>query len=122
MLPPIPRTLACEKRTLLVSRTPGTRWTVRMACGENDEKPSVFCTTSWPLRLSSTDLSIVSRAPAAKMDTNATSATPIMSAAAVTAVRPGLRSVFSRARRPVMPVRRWSGRPTAWPAAARAAG
>ena len=36
-------------------------------------------------------------APAAKIEAKVTSATPIMSAAAVTAVRPGWRTVFSRA-------------------------
>ena len=43
------------------------------------------------------------RALAAKIDANATSATPTMSAAAVAAVRPGWRMAFSRARRPVIP-------------------
>ena len=38
--------------------------------------------------------------PLTKVATNTISATPIMSAAAVTAVRPGLRAVFSRASRP----------------------
>ncbi len=46
---------------------------------------------------------IVSFAPAAKIDAKVTSATPTISAAAVTAVRPGWRTLFSRARRPVMP-------------------
>ena len=39
--------------------------------------------------------------PAAKTVTNVTSARPIISAAAVVAVRPGLRTAFSRASRPV---------------------
>ena len=38
--------------------------------------------------------------PFTKVATNTISATPIMSAAEVTAVRPGLRAVFSRASRP----------------------
>ena len=42
----------------------------------------------------------------------ATSATPTISAAAVTAVRAGLRIAFSRASRPVMPASRSSGAPT----------
>ena len=54
---------------------------------------------------------MVAFAPAAKIDANVTSATPIMSAAAVTAVRPGWRTEFSRASRPVMPVARSIGRP-----------
>ncbi len=40
--------------------------------------------------------------PFTKVATNTISATPIMSAAEVTAVRPGLRAVFSRARRPAV--------------------
>ena len=50
--------------------------------------------------------------PAAKTVTNETSASPIISAAAVVAVRPGLRTAFSRASRPETPRRRSSGRPT----------
>ena len=54
---------------------------------------------------------MVAFAPAAKIEAKVTSATPIMSAAAVTAVRPGWRTEFSRASRPVMPVARSIGRP-----------
>ena len=54
---------------------------------------------------------IVAFAPAAKIEAKVTSATPIMSAAAVTAVRPGWRTEFSRASWPVMPVARSIGRP-----------
>ena len=61
-------------------------------------KPFVFCTMSVPgLAAVSTAWLIVALAPAAKIDTNATSVTPIISAAAVTAVRPGWRTEFSRA-------------------------
>ena len=56
--------------------------------------------------------SIEPRRPAAKTATNETSASPIISAAAVAAVRPGLRIAFSRASRPGTPRRRSSGRPT----------
>ena len=56
--------------------------------------------------------SIVARMPAAKIATNTTSATPIMSADAVTAVRCGWRRAFSRASRPVRPRMRSSGLPT----------
>jgi hypothetical protein len=45
------------------------------------------------------------------MVTNTTSARPIISAAAVVAVRPGLRIAFSRASRPVSPRSASSGRP-----------
>ena len=49
---------------------------------------------------------------AARIVTNPTSASPIMRAAAVTAVREGLRTVFSRASRPVIVVSRSIGQPT----------
>src|SRR5919108_5113184 len=111
-LPLTPATLAWLKRTGLVSLTPGTFCTAGRTAAENGEKPSVFWTTNAALRLSSTALAIVSFAPAGKIDTNVTSATPTISAAAVTAVRPGWRIVFSRARRPVMPRVRSNGRPT----------
>ena len=60
----------------------------------------------------STAPSIEPRRPAAKIVTKATSATPIISAAAVAAVRAGLRIEFSRARRPLTPNSRSSGAPT----------
>ena len=53
--------------------------------------------------------SIDALTPAARMDTNVTRASPIISAAAVTAVRLGLRSAFSRASRPATPRSRSSG-------------
>ena len=49
--------------------------------------------------------------PAANTVTKTTSARPIISAAEVTAVRPGLRIAFSRASRPVSPRSRSSGQP-----------
>ena len=55
-------------------------------------------------------MAIVLSAPAAKIAEKVTSATPIMSAAAVAAVRPGWRTLFSRASRPVTP-RRANGAP-----------
>src|SRR3954463_4379106 len=109
--PLTPFTRARPKRTGLVVLTPGTCSTRRSTVGEKGEKPSVFCTTNPALRLSWTDLAMVVFTPAAKIDTNVTSATPTISAAAVTAVRPGWRIVFSRARRPVMPRVLSNGRP-----------
>src|ERR1700754_1165908 len=111
-LPLTSGTRARPKRTGLVWLTPGTCSTRVRTAGENGEKPSVFWTTNAAFRLSSTALAIVSFTPAAKIDTNATSATPTISAAAVTAVRPGWRPVFSRARRPVIPRQRSNGAPT----------
>ena len=51
------------------------------------------------------------RADAANTVMSPTSATPIMSAAAVAEVRFGLRIAFSRAIRPVMPLNFWIGMP-----------
>ena len=87
----------------MTSLTPGTCATRLAACGENGEKPSVFCTMNWACEPLLTASWIVFRALAAKIDANATSATPIISAAAVAAVRPGSRTAFARARRPVIP-------------------
>ena len=65
------------------------------------EKPSLFWITRPPAKFSSTTWATELFSPAAKTVTKATSARPIISAAAVTAVRLGLRCAFSRARRPV---------------------
>ena len=54
-----------------------------------------------------------SRIPAPSTAENATSAIPIMSAAAVAAVRPGLRIALRRASSPAVPAIRWPGRPSA---------
>ena len=75
------------------------------------EKPSVFCRTMSPWKLRSMVLPTDSEMPAAKTVTNTTTARPIISEAAVVAVRPGLRTVFSRASRPVRPRTRSSGQP-----------
>ena len=56
------------------------------------------------------------------MATKVTSARPIISAAAVDAVRPGWRTAFSRARRPAAPPRLRAGSRPARRAAARAGG
>ena len=76
------------------------------------EKPSVWARIRSEAKTSSIALSIEPRTPAANTVTNETSASPIISAAAVAAVRPGLRTAFSRARRPGTPRSRSSGRPT----------
>ncbi len=75
------------------------------------EKPSSWVTMLTALTCESMPWSIVARRPAAKIATSTTSATPIISAEAVTAVRWGWRRVFSRASMPVRPWKRASGRP-----------
>ena len=76
------------------------------------EKPSVLERISSAVTVSSIASLIEPLSPAAKMVTKETSASPIISAAAVVAVRPGLRTAFSRAIRPETPRSRSSGRPT----------
>ena len=76
------------------------------------EKPSSLETISSPAIVLSIASSIDPRRPAANTATNETSASPIISAAAVEAVRAGLRIAFSRARRPGIPRSFSSGTPT----------
>ena len=56
-----------------------------------------------PVKERLTAWSIVAFVPAASTEMNATSPSPTVRASAVTSVRPGWRTEFSRARRPVMP-------------------
>ena len=83
--------------------TPGTLATAWAACGANPPKPLVACMTACAREPPLMASLIVVLALAAKIDAKQTSATPTISAAAVTAVREGSRTVFSRARRPVTP-------------------
>ena len=83
------------------SSTPGTLRAAVAAPSGIGEKPSLFWITRPPAKFSSTTWATELFSPAAKTVTKATRARPIISAAAVTAVRLGLRCAFSRARRPV---------------------
>ena len=91
--------------------TPSTWRAASTASRGNGEKPSLFWRTISPLKLSSIVLATELLSPAAKTVTNTTSASPIIRAAAVVAVRPGFRMAFSRASRPVRPRTRSKGRP-----------
>ena len=71
----------------------------------------MFCRITSPWKLRSIVLATDFVMPAANTVTKTTTARPIISAAAVVAVRPGLRTAFSRASRPVRPRRRSSGQP-----------
>ena len=71
----------------------------------------MFWITSSPWKLRSTAEAIDPLIPAAKIVTKVTRASPIISAAAVAAVRPGRRWEFSRASRPVSPRSFSSGTP-----------
>ena len=92
-------------------RTPSTRSASRPAPALIGEKPSEFCRTRSPWKLRSIALPTDALMPAANTVTNTTTASPIISAPAVTAVRPGLRTEFSRASRPVIPRSFSSGQP-----------
>ena len=113
-LPPGPcrsTTFASAPRIVATSSTPGTFSAAFAAPFGIGEKPSVFWMIRPPAKFSSTTWATVLFSPAAKTVTKATRATPIISAAAVTAVRLGLRWAFSRARRPVRRRSRSSGQP-----------
>ena len=107
----LPATLPSVKRTELTGPTPRTLRSASTSAGGVSPKPLFAPTVRSPANARSTARSIEPRSPAAKIVTNTTSATPTISAAAVTAVRAGLRVEFSRARRPVTPVSRCSGAP-----------
>ena len=110
-MPVWPATLPVAKRTRDTAVTPSTFESGSVMPDGSGEKPSSWVTMPAALTCSSTPWSIVARRPAAKMATSTTSATPIISAEAVTAVRCGWRRLFSRASVPVTPCRRTSGRP-----------
>ena len=78
----------------------------------NEPPPSLAVTTKSALTCFLTASSVEPRRPAPSVATTVTSARPIISAAAVEAVRPGLRSALSRASRPGEPPRRAAGKPT----------
>ena len=101
VVPPPSRTLAFAARIVSTESTPGTFSAASAAPAGIGEKPSVFWITIPPAKFSSTTWATELLSPAAKTVTKATRARPIIRAAAVTAVRPGLRCAFSRARRPV---------------------
>ena len=110
-LAPLPRSLAWAERIVATSSTPGTlRAAVAVPFGIG-EKPSLFWITRPPAKFSSTTWATELFSPAEKTVTKATSARPIISAAAVTAVRLGLRWAFSRASRPSRRRTRSSGQP-----------
>ena len=100
------------KRRNSVASTPGT---LRTTCSEAAGKGSKL--SVWRIRSPWTTRSMApvndSLSPAAKIATKVTSPTPIISAAAVAAVRAGLRVALARARRPVVPAAASMGAPIA---------
>ncbi len=110
-LPPTPSILiwvVCSVETVC---TPGTLRTAAAAAVGIGSKPFVFWISSSPWKLLSIASAIDALSPAANTVTNETSASPIISAAAVAAVRDGFRCEFSRASRPVRPRSLSSGAP-----------
>ena len=98
-------TLPCVKAIGVTWATPGT---ARSAAGIPVGMPVLPVVAEfWTIRLPAKEASIAwlieAFVPAARIEIRLTSARPIISAAAVTAVRPGWRIVLSRARRAVMP-------------------
>ena len=98
------RTLPLVKATAVTDPTP---WIERsagaIAPGMLPSPVLVFCTIRLPANERLTAWSIVAFVPAASTEMKATRPRPTVSASAVTSVRPGWRTEFSRARRPVMP-------------------
>ena len=97
MFPRIPAAFPLLSRHGDTAPTSGSRATWRAADVGIGEKPFTFCNRKSPRKLASIVLLMPALSPAANTATNVTSASPIISAAAVTAVRPGLRMAFSRA-------------------------
>ena len=110
-VPPPSRLLTCAERSVGTASTPGTLAAATAVPAGIGEKPSEFWMIRPPAKFSSTTWATVLLIPAAKTVTKATSARPIISAAAVIAVRLGLRCAFSRARRPSRRRIRSSGQP-----------
>ena len=110
---PLPSSFACSAERIVATeaRPPAPCGPRRAAPAGIGEKPSLFWITSPPAKFSSTTWATELFSPAAKTVTKVTSARPIISAAAVTAVRLGLRWAFSRARRPSSRRTRSSGQP-----------
>ena len=102
---------ACSARIVATALTPGTLRAATAAPPGIGEKPSLFWITRPPAKFSSTTWATELFSPAAKTVTKVTTIRPIISAAAVTAVRLGLRWAFSRERRPSSRRSRSSGQP-----------
>ena len=108
-VPPTPLIFACVSRSDETASTPGTLATVGPTAAGIGEKPSSWRTAMLPASVRSIRSSIEERRPLANTVTKTTSASPIISAAEVTAVRPGWRVEFSRASRPTSLVERSMG-------------
>ena len=107
-----PNASAPSWRRAVTPSTPGVEASVLAIAGSVGDQPSEPVTTCVASIRRSIEPVVVSRRPCATTVTSVTSATPIISAEAVTAVRPGLRIALRRASRPAEPPIRSAGRPT----------
>ena len=99
-------------RMLVACRTPGTFTAASPAAAVKVDQP--FCEVSTQSAAATcfrTALSIEPRSPLPSTATKDTSARPIISAAAVAAVRDGFRTAFWEASRPAEPPSRREGQP-----------
>ena len=108
--------MLCVSRNDDTSATPGTFATVGPTAAGIGLKPSSCSTAMSPASVRSIRSEIEARRPLANTVTKTTSASPIISAAEVTAVRPGWRVEFSRASRPTSLVERSIGHATSFAA------
>ncbi len=111
-MPCSPSTSSSVNRSADATSTPSTEATSSRTPIGMSEKPSSLEIVRSPISVLSIASSIEPLIPAANTVTNETSASPTISAAAVDAVRPGLRTEFSCASRPGTPPSRSSGAPT----------
>ena len=103
---------AMPKRMPVATSTSGSVFRSSARAGLRPPKPKEpESTTKSPVKDSSMAWSIEAVTDAAAMAMSPTRPTPIIRAAAVDEVRLGLRTVFSLARRPVMPRKRATGQP-----------
>ena len=106
-----PATRAPSSRTLETTASGRSAARARPAAGETGSQPLDDVTTCPAATSSTTSARALSPRPVPRTVTNVTSARPIIRAAAVAAVRAGLRTAFSRASAPAAPVRP-RGQPT----------
>ena len=111
-VPDSPSTSSSVNRSAEAVSTPSIAATASRTAIGMSEKPSSLEIVRSPISVLSIASLIEPLIPAANTATNETRARPTISAAAVEAVRPGLRTEFSRASVPGTPPKRCIGAPT----------
>ena len=107
-----PLTVVSTNRSPVTEPVSGSASICCVTAGLSPPMPNCVSTIHWLFIALSIDVATDVRAEAANTVMKATSATPIISAEAVAAVRFGFRVAFSRASVPAMPRNRGSGEPT----------